>query len=159
MTIRTHKLGPGSLKFGETGSEVEFAVGLRSCAVEPEVDQGDSLSVLSGDELVADDEESYNLTGSLLQTYDKDSLIVWAHVTAGQVVPFTFRPDNDKGLAVTGSVKVRRLRIGGDVKERNTSDFEFPGEGMYSLVDADTQTAIDAWPSVDTAPDTTDPVW
>ncbi len=137
MAVKSHKLGPGSLKLGATGSEIEFAVSLRSVAVEPETDEGDSLPVLSGDEIDEGDEETYNLTGSLLESYDIDSLQVWAHVNAGSVVPFTFRPDNDKAVGIKGQVKIRRIGWGGDVKERNEVDFEFPGRnGIYTLIDS-----------------------
>lgn len=136
MAAKSHKLGPGSLKFGLTGSEVEFAARCRSVAVEPEVDEEDPVPVLSGDETNEIGDESYVLSGSLFQDYDKDSLIVYCHVNAGQIVPFAFTPDNDKALQVKGEVQIRRIRIGGDVKERNESDFEFPGKnGMYTLHD------------------------
>lgn len=135
MAVKAHKLGPGSLKFGETGTEVEFAVSLRSCTVEPETDEGDMVPVLSGEEYSEGDEDSYVLSGSVVDNYDADSLQVWAHVNRGQTVPFTFRPDNDKVLGVKGEVKVRRIAIGGDVKEVNENDFEFPGVGDYDLVD------------------------
>lgn len=134
---KAHKLGPGSLKFGETGSEVEFAVALRSCAVEPETEEGDALPVLSGDEFTEGDEDTYNLTGTIVENYDADSVQVWAHVNRGTVVPFLFRPDNDKAVGVKGEVRVRRIGYGGDVKERNEVDFEFPGVGDYDLVDAE----------------------
>lgn len=132
---KAHKLGPGSLKFGETGSEVEFAVALRSCTVEPETDDGDPIPVLSGDEFTDDEGDSFTLSGSLLENYDEDSVQIWAHLNAGTTVPFLFRPDNDKALGVKGEVKVRRIGIGGEVKERNEVDFEFPGVGSYDLVD------------------------
>lgn len=135
MAIKAHKLGPGSLKFGETGSEVEFAVALRSCTVEPETDEGDMVPVLSGGEYSEGDEDSYVLSGAIVENYDEDSLQIWAHVNRNTVVPFLFRPDNDKALGVKGEVKVRRIAIGGDVKERNEADFEFPGVGDYDLVD------------------------
>lgn len=135
MAVKAHKLGPGSLKFGETGSEVEFAVALRSCTVEPETDEGDMIPVLSGDEFTDGDDDSYTLSGSLVENYDEDSLQIWAHVNRNTQVPFLFRPDNDKTLGVKGTVTVRRIAIGGDVKERNEVDFEFPGVGDYDLVD------------------------
>lgn len=160
MAAKSHKLGPGSLKFGETGSEVEFATRCRSVAVEPEVEEGDRLPVLSGDETDEIDSESYALSGSVFQDYDLDSLLVWAHVNAGAVVPFTFRPDNDKALAVRGEVRVRRLRIGGEVKERNESDFEFRGvNGMYDLFNGDSVepiVALTTW-TEDPANDDTPP--
>lgn len=160
MAAKSHKLGPGSLKFGATGSEVEFATRCRSVAVEPEVEESDRLPVLSGDEVDDVDSETYNLTGSVFQDYDLDSLLVWTHVNAGKTMPFVFRPDNDKALGVKGEVKIKRLRIGGDVKERNESDFEFRGvNGMYDLYDLDgvePQVPLAAW-TEDPANDDTPP--
>lgn len=92
--------------------------------------------MLSGEEIAGDAEETYKLTGSVLQSYDLDSLLVWAHINNGKQVPFLFRPDNDKDLAVSGIVTVRRMTIGGKVKERNESDIEWTGVGMYDYVDS-----------------------
>lgn len=131
----SHRLGPGSLKFGATGSEVEFAAQLRSCKIDPKSKAGDPLPVLSGEQIDASDEVEWTVSGKILEEYSADSLQVWAHQTAGQVVPFIFRPDNDKSFAVTGSCRVAHIGIGGDVKERNEQDFEFAGVGMYDLVD------------------------
>lgn len=136
MSVKSNRLGPGSLKFGATGDEVEFAVGVRECTVEPETEEGDEMYVLSGDSISEGDEDSYVLTGSILQSYDVDSFILWAHTNHGTDVPFKFTPDNDKDFSVTGTVRVRRVAIGGEVKERNTSDFEFKGIGDYDLVGA-----------------------
>ena len=142
MAVKSHKLGPGSLTFGETGTLVEFNTRTRTVTLEPEYDEGDSIPVLSGDELQEDGSETFNLTGTILQDYDVDSLLVWAHVHSGQTVPFNFIPDNDKGLKVTGEVRVRRIAIGGEAKERAESDFEFPGVGMYELVNAADETVL-----------------
>ena len=135
MSVKSHRLGPGSLKFGATGSEVEFAVGVRKCSIEPETEEGDTIEVLSGDETTDGDEDSYTLTGEILQSYEASSFIAWAHTNHRTEVPFKFTPDNDKDFGVTGTVKVRRVTIGGDVKARNTSEFEFAGVGDYELVD------------------------
>ncbi|MDE9365477.1 hypothetical protein PZ938_07655 [Luteipulveratus sp. YIM 133132] len=142
MSVKSHRLGPGSLKFGETGSEVEFAMGCRKVTIEPDVEEGDSIPVLSGDEISEGDEETWKLTGEILQSYDLNGFILWCHKNAGATVPFIFRPDNDKAFAVVGDVKVRRVSIGGDVKARNTSEFEFKGEGEYDLVDPAQQTPL-----------------
>lgn len=135
MAVKAHKLGPGSLTFGETGTEVEFAVSLRSVAIEPETDEGDMVPVLSGEEYSEGDEDSYTLTGTVVESYDLDSVQVWAHINRNTQVPFLFRPDNDKALGIKGEVMVRRIGFGGDVKERNELDFEFAGVGDYDLVD------------------------
>lgn len=146
MTVKSHKLGPGSLKLGTVGSEAEFNMALRSCQVVPETDDGETLPVLSGEEVDEGDDETYALEGTVLQSYDVDSFLVWAHTFAGQVLPFRFVPDNDKMLSVVGEVKVRRVQIGGDVKERNESDFSFPGRnGMYDLVTNDEAAGAITW--------------
>lgn len=140
MAAKSHRLGPGVLTFGETASPVEFGASTREVLLESETDQDDALPVLSGDEIEGEETTTYTLSGSVLQSYDKESLLVWSHVNAGKIVPFVFVPDSDKALGVKGYVKVRRLSIGGEVKTRNTSDFEFPGRnGIYTLHDMDAE--------------------
>lgn len=148
MAVHSHRLGPGSIKFGATGSEVEFAVSCREVALEPETEEGDMVPVLSGDEYSDGDDDSYALTGVMLQAYDENAFVVWAHDNHGTEVPFVFRPDNDKALTAKGTCRVRRVRIGGEVKTRNESDFEFPGVGMFTLVNADDDTPLTFVPPV-----------
>lgn len=133
MPVKSDRLGPGSLIFGATGEESQWAGQLRSCAVEPSTDTEDPLPVLSGEELTGDDTDTAELTGTILQSYDLDSLLLWTHEHRGKIMPFTFTPNNDSDLVVTGQCKIRRLKIGGDVKTRNTSDFTFPIVGDYEL--------------------------
>lgn len=133
MAVKSDRLGPGTLTFGETAALSQWAGQLRSCAVEPSTDTEDPLPVLSGEELTGDDTDTAELTGTILQSYDLDSLLVWAHENRGKVMPFSFTPNNESALVVTGRCKIRRLKIGGDVKTRNTSDFTFPIIGDYEL--------------------------
>ena len=133
MPVKSDKLGPGTLTIGETGTETQFASQLRSCAIEPSTDTEDPIDVLSGEQVDGDDTDTAELTGTILQSYDAQSLLLWAHEHKGETLPFTFIPNNDGALQVTGSVKIRRIRIGGDVKTRNTSDFTFPIVGDYDL--------------------------
>lgn len=127
-----HKLGPGRLTFGETGTPSEWGAQVTAAALEPEVDEGDELLFLDGSE-DSEETESYNITGTVAQSYDASSLLIWAHEHRGQVLPFTFKPRDDQALTVTGQAKIRALKIGGDVKTKNTSDFTFPGVGDYDL--------------------------
>lgn len=160
MPVKSHKLGPGSLKLGATGSEVEFATGLTECSIDPDFKADDDTPVLSGDAIAGDADESYKLSGKLLQSYDLDSLLVWAHINNGKQVPFLFRPDNDKALGVKGTVTVRRLGIGGKVKDRNDSDIDWEGVGSYTLVDS-TGAAITTYtaPAAATAKSDSTPEW
>lgn len=157
MAVHSHRLGPGSIKFGATGSEIEFAVSCREIALEPETEEGDRVSVLSGDEYSDGDEDSYALTGVMLQAYDASAFLVWAHTNHGTETPFVFRPDNDKALAAKGTVRVRRVTIGGEVKTRNESDFEFPGVGMFELINADDDAPLTFVPPEPTTPPVVDP--
>lgn len=134
MAIKSQMLGPGRLKFGSTGDEQEFGTQCTATAIEPEVDEGDEITVLSGDVLDGDDEYTYNLTGTALQDYsDMQSWIVWCKENQGVVLPFEFVPNDTAGLKVTGEVKIRPVKFGGTVKERNESDFEFKGKGDYTF--------------------------
>lgn len=133
MPVRSDKLGPGVLTFGETASEREWAGQLTKCLVEPTTDTEDSIPVLSGEEVAGDTTDSAELSGTVLQSYDKDSLLLWAHQHHGEVMPFKFVPNAGAELQVTGTVQIQRLAIGGDVKTRNTSDFTYTIIGDYEL--------------------------
>lgn len=132
MTIKSSKLGPGRLTFGDTGTKTEFGSQCTAVQIEPEVDESDEIHVLSGETVDGEDTETYKLTGTALQDYSgMTSWIVWCKTNAGKTLPFSFVPDSAGGLEVTGTVKIRSVKFGGDVKERNTSDFEFKGIGEY----------------------------
>lgn len=136
MPVKSDKLGPGVLSFGETASASEWSSQITKCTVEPKTDSEDPIPVLSGEEIDGDDTDTAELTGTVLQSYDLDSLLKWSHDHHGETISFRFQPNRAAGLEVRGSVKIRRLSIGGDVKTRNTSDFAFPIVGDYTLTDA-----------------------
>lgn len=128
MPVKSHKTGPGTLKFGDTGDEVEWGTQVRSCTVTPSVDKDDPLEVLSGDKIGGARTETYKLSGSILQSYDLESLLLWAHVNAGKDIAFTFTPNSAQELGVSGIVTVERIPIGGDVDDQHPeADFEFDG--------------------------------
>lgn len=132
MTVQADKLGPGLLKFGGTGTPQEFGSQAQKVELTPEVDEGDDLTVLSGEVVPGEDEIKYKLGGEFLQDYSgMTSLIVWCKQNEGKVMPFEFVPKSSGGLKVTGEVKIRAVKLGGEVKERNTTEFEFKGVGDY----------------------------
>lgn len=133
MAIKSSKLGPGRLTFGDTGSPTEFGSQITNARIEPSYDTEDAIPVLSGEELAGDETATYVLAGTFLQDYsDMTSLIVWCKENEGQNLPFTFVPSTEGGIQAAGTVKIRAVSAGGDVKTRNTADFEFPGVGDYS---------------------------
>lgn len=133
MPVKSDKLGPGVLTFGETASASEWAGQLTKCLVEPKTETEDSIPTLSGEEVEGDTTDSAELSGTILQSYDMDSLLLWAHEHHGEVMPFKFVPNAGAALQVTGRVQIQRLSIGGDVKTRNTSDFTYTIIGNYEL--------------------------
>lgn len=144
MSVPAHRLGPGILEFGASGTLISFAARARKVEIKHDVDEDDPVPVLSGDEIEGDETETYTIGGSIFQDYSTSSPHAWAHKHAGQIVPWSFTPDADKALKYTGFVKVRRLDVGGDVKARNETEFEWPGRnGMYRMVDADSGEDLD----------------
>jgi hypothetical protein len=128
-----HRLGPGSLKIGATGTEKEFAVQMTKAKLSGSVDAEDDINTLDGGTLAGAETETWELTGEVHQSYDVDSLIAYCFenrfTKTGELLPFTFIPLNSGVQEWSGTLKVRALDVGGDVKKQNTSEFTFPLSG------------------------------
>lgn len=136
MAVKAHRLGPGSLKFGETGTAQEFASALTNARLSPSLEEEDNIDVLSGETLDGDDTLEYTLSGTLLQSYDKAGLVHWSHVNRLLVLDFEFIPNTaESDYGWRGKAKIVPLEVGGDVKTRNTSDFEFKVIGEPTTFD------------------------
>lgn len=126
MAVKAHRLGPGSLRFGDTGTSTEFSSQTTNMRLSPSVNEEDAIPVLSGEELAGDDTVDWVVAGTLLQSFDRDGLIHWCYENRLKEVPFEFIPNNDESdYGWRGTVKVVPLEVGGDVKTKNTTDFEF----------------------------------
>lgn len=119
-------LGPGHLKIGPTGTPREFAAQLTKCALNTDTKSDDPIPVLSGEQIAGEDTYTFTLSGTLVQDYDLDSLELYCFENRGKEMPFVFVPSTAGEVQWSGTVKVRPVgAIGGDVKKKNTSDFEF----------------------------------
>lgn len=125
MSVTVTKLGPGSLKFGETASAEEFATHVTKVEIDPAEGDGDKITVLSGDVYVEDGDFEGTISGEFYQEYGLDSLVNWTWTNHGKTMPFTFTPTTDAGLTYTGEVKVKAVKVGGDVGKANTTEFEW----------------------------------
>lgn len=138
MSILSHKLGPGSLTFGEVASEQEFASQLRSCSITPDTEEEDPIPVLSGEEIAGDETYTWTISGTILDGYTMAALSVWAHTNKGKELPFEFIPNAEVEGAMkwAGKAKIRPIAHGGEVQSRNENDFEFKvvGEPTPSAV-------------------------
>lgn len=123
--ITVNKLGPGSLKFGDTGDEREFAVQLTACTVAPTWADPEVTPVLSGDQVSDPGEFEGTISGSIFQDFDMAGIVAWTWDNKFEDMPFTFIPRTAGGLKVTGTVQIMPLSIGGDVKVANQSEFEW----------------------------------
>lgn len=126
MPAKAHTLGPGSLKFGETGEQREIAAQLTKTLLSPNTSSDDDVPVLSGEIVEGEDTTTWELSGTVHQDFDIESFEDWCFANRGEKVPFVFTPSNAHARIWTGIVKVRPIAIGGDVKKKNTSDFTFP---------------------------------
>lgn len=133
MAVTAHKLGPGTLTFGETGTLREFQSQITNARWTPSVDQEDPIPVLSGEEIADDPDFTSVVAGTFLQEYGSEALVKWCYDNKGTVLPFVFKPRDDSALSINGQCQILPVEVGGDVKTRNTTDFEFPviGEPVF----------------------------
>lgn len=135
VTVKSDRLGPGTLSLGAEGSAEQWADSLTKIAIEPSVDRDDDTNLLSGKTLPGEVQLTYTLQGTVLQSYAKDSLIEWCFANRLEQVPFVYVPSNTAKRARKGTVEILPITDGGDVKARNTSDFEFRIIGEPEYVD------------------------
>lgn len=121
------KLGPGELTLGATGTEVDFTCQVTAAHVDWNVDAEDPTQVLCGDTVAGERTYDAVLAGTLYQDLGLAAGIVeytWAN--KGAEVPFVFVPNTTAAKAVTGTLIVDPLSVGGDEAGANmTSDFEW----------------------------------
>lgn len=133
MTIKSYRMGPGTLTIGAVGSPVDFTAQVTACTVAWDKDQEDSQPTLSGEELAGEITYSANLTATLIQDLTDDGLVEWSWANKGTQHPFTFEPSTAAGKSVTGVVTVDPIDVGGDVKTRPTSDIEWSCVGEPAI--------------------------
>lgn len=138
MPAEHHRLGPGRLALGETGTPTDFSAQSINTKLSPEVNEEDAVAVLSGEEIDGDDTINWKLSGTLNQTYERAGLIHWCFTNALKKVPFEFIPNSEESdYGWRGTVKVVPLEVGGDVKKKNTTEYEFKVIGSPETFDLD----------------------
>lgn len=121
----------GSLVFGAIGSLQDVSARCTAVRIVPDVEEGDAMPTLDGGSIQGEDIESASLTATLVQDIAAGGFTEWTWTNAGDEMPFEFIPLT--GRSITGTVKVRRVEIGGDVQQKNTVDIEWPIIGMPVL--------------------------
>lgn len=130
MPVKSYKVGAGELILGETGAPLDVSAQTTSVKLTPNTETEDDVPVLSGDTLAGEDTDSWTLNGTFLQDLDPLGNVRFCHENRGQIVPFRFVPNSEDGTEISGECKIRPIEVGGDVKTKPTSDFEFPVIGV-----------------------------
>ncbi|QFG13040.1 major tail protein [Gordonia phage Schiebs] len=132
-------LGPGTLTFGQVGTELDVSCQVTAASIEWEADAEDSMPTLCGGTIAGERTYSATLKATLFQDVELDGSVDWTWKNAGAEVPFTFTPRTDTPSAkVAGVVTVDPITLGGDVNKRNTSDLEWSCVGRPTFTPDDT---------------------
>lgn len=137
MTVKTTKLGPGTLSVTLTGiaTPIEFACQASKAVVTPGKDKDDDVVMLCGD--VKPGATTY--TATLDVTVDQDLedpagfvYATWEH--RGEIGTVLFTPNTEAGGTVAGDVVVDPVSIGGETGgDDMTSDFSWSFVGFPTL--------------------------
>jgi len=137
MAAIVNKLGPGTLKIGDIGTEVDFSCQVTAAHVDTNVDEGDDTIVLCGETVPGARTYSHSLAGSLLQDLNASGIVAFTWEHPGEQVPFDFAPLTAGAAKVAGTLIVDPLTIGGDEAGANmSSDFEFAIVGTPTFTPA-----------------------
>ena len=123
MAIQAVTVGPGSLSF--TSPAMEISSQVTKCVVTPSQEIGDTLHVLSGESIAGEAEHAATLDVSAISDLTKSGFVAWSWANAGKTVTFTYTPNTKNGLKVSGQCVVAPVPVGGDVKQRATTEFSF----------------------------------
>lgn len=131
MVVETYKVGDGLLTLGV--GETAFSQQVRSLSINPSenVEDEDDIEVLSGEtvEGEANVTHSFEMSGTVLQDLSSSGFVAYTWDNKGDEVPFLFQPRGGVARAVTGTVRVAPVTIGGDVKARAESQFTWACTG------------------------------
>jgi hypothetical protein len=131
--MATRTLGPGSLTIGQPASSREWGGECSKTAITPNTSSEDSTPMLDGSELTGEDTNTYTLDVTVADNFDFDSLQNFSMLNAGKELPFLWVPNDEGGSSYSGMVKVRPIKIGGDVKKRNFNDVSMPITGTPTI--------------------------
>lgn len=111
----TGKLGPGVLKIGATGSEIDVSCYVNGAKIAPSKDTGDATTKLCGTIRPGAISYTYQLTGNIDVDAGNDSgLFALSYSAAGTPLAFTFTPSTLMGTTATGTLVLDPLTFGAD---------------------------------------------
>lgn len=123
QTRRISTLGPGILYFGESGSAMDMSAQCTSVKIEFTGESDNPETVLSGAQIAGTRNYTANLSATIFQDLAADGVIDWSWKNRGTEVAVTFVPEKSQKALVEGTVVVDPITLGGDVPNKNKSDF------------------------------------
>jgi hypothetical protein len=123
----TGQLGPGVLKIGETGTEIDVSCYVNNAAIEWTNDTSDSTTKLCGAERAGVTTFTAQLTGNIdVDAGNETGIFALSWAEKGSQQKFTFTPSTELGTTATGTLTLLPLRFGADAYGDDlTSDFTF----------------------------------
>lgn len=111
----TGQLGPGVLKIGETGTELDVSCYVNNAAIENSKDKADDTTKLCGAVRAGATTYTFQLTGNIDVDAGNDSgLFALSWNEAGSEQDFVFTPSTELGTTATGRLVIDPLRFGAD---------------------------------------------
>lgn len=141
-------LGPGVLKIGATGTEIDISCNVNNAVIAASKNQGDNVTKLCG--TVVPGAVTYDFTiGGNVDTDigEATGFFALTQESPGTQQDFTYTPNEDAGTTATGKCIIDPLDFGGDTTtETMTSDFEFAivGDVVYTYGGGVTGTQAEA---------------
>ena len=125
-------LGPGTLKIGATGTEIDVSCLVNGCRIAAAKDQKDSTQKLCGTKVPGAVTYTASLKGNIdIDAADGDAgLFALSWSAPGTEQEFTFTPNTAEGVSAAGTIVLDPLDFGADEYGAVlTSDFEFQAVG------------------------------
>jgi hypothetical protein len=123
----TFDLGPGELKIGATGTEIDVSCLVNNAKIAMSKDEGDSTTKLCGTVKPGSVKYTFAFSGNVdTDIADAAGLFALSQTAKGTEQGFTFTPSTEAGTIAAGTLIIDPLDFGGDdMGSSMTSDFEW----------------------------------
>lgn len=121
-------LGPGTLKIGAVGTEIDVSCLVNGCRVSPTKNEGDATQKLCGTKVPGAITYTAKLTGNVDIDPDAgaEGLFALSWAEPGSQQEFAFVPNTADGTSASGTLVIDPLDFGADkYGDLLSSDFEF----------------------------------
>lgn len=132
-------LGPGVLKIGATGTEIDVSCLVNNVTISANKNQDDNVTKLCGTVVPGAVTYDYVIGGNVdTDIGEATGLFALSQDAPGSQQDFTFTPNTDVGSTASGTLIIDPLDFGGDeTTQTMASDFEFALVGQPSYVYGD----------------------